>query len=149
MPKPKLKLAGQAAPTKCSIALRWTKKLVEGGWTPVSDYFLENYHRLNPPITTTEAMFIVHLMLHKWDEKPPYPGFKTLAKRMGITPTAARNHARSLDSGKHYIKRITRVGLPNKYDLTPLFDALEKLKAADDKAEQQKQSQKTRTSASA
>ncbi len=102
--------------------------LVKDGWTPVSDFFLENYSRLNPPITTTEAMLIIQLMRHKWDENHPYPAFKTLARRMGITDTAARNHARSLEVRKNYLVRIKRVGMPNLFDLSPLFAALEKFK---------------------
>ncbi len=111
------------------VRKRWTPKLVKGGWTPVSDFFLENYHRLRPPLTTSEAMLVIHLLKHKWDERPPFPAYKTLAKRMGISITAVRNHARKLDEGKHYVKRMRQYAKPNKFDLTPLFDALEKLRA--------------------
>src|SRR4051812_39597885 len=87
------------------IAKRWTPRLVANGWTPISDYFIENYHRLKPAISTCEFVFIVHLMRHKWDERHPRPAFGTLAKRMGISSTAVRNHARSLEK-KHYLRRI-------------------------------------------
>ena len=65
---------------------------------------------------------------HKWDNAPPFPGFTSLAKRMGISTTAARGHARSLE-GKGYLIRQMRVGTTNKFDLTKLFTALEKLQA--------------------
>ena len=71
-------------------------------------------------------MFIIQLVLHKWDDKMPYPGFKTLAKRMLIGDTQARNLARSLGT-KNYLKRNMRVGQTNRFDLSPLFLALEKL----------------------
>jgi hypothetical protein len=108
------------------VARRWTPRLTRDGWTPVSDYFLENYHKLKPALTSLEAMLVIHLMRHKWDEKHPRPAFKTLAKRMGITDTAVRNHARSLEK-KTYLLRIKRIGQPNHFDLTPLFQALERL----------------------
>lgn len=129
---PNLRIAGtKAEPVKRNVARRWTPKLAES-FTPVSDFFLENYHRLSPPVTSLEAMFIIHLVRHKWDEKPPYPSFRTIAKRMGVTDTSVRNHARSLERGKKYLRREKVVGQPNRFDLQPLFKALEKLIAADE-----------------
>jgi hypothetical protein len=110
------------------VSTRWTPALVSGGWTPVADYFLDSYTKLTPPLSTSEAMLVIHLMRHKWDAAPPFPGFKTLAKRMGITATAVRNHARSLEK-KGYLLRYKRVGTTNHFDLVPLFVALEKLQA--------------------
>jgi hypothetical protein len=128
-----------------SIAKRWTPRLVKDGFTPVSDYFLENYHRLDPSITSLEAIFIIHLMRHKWDERPPHPSFVTIAKRMGLNDASVRLHARNLE-GKRLLNRITkdgrpikdapRTGEPNRFDLTPLFDALERLHMADEAAQQ-------------
>ena len=114
------------------VGKRWTPQLVKEGWTPVSDFFLKSYHRLSPPITNSEAMLIVHLMMHKWDKGAPYIGFKTLAKRMGMSTTAARGHARSLDV-KGYLRREIRVGTTNRFYLEPLFEALEKLRSAEKK----------------
>ncbi len=129
--KPKLKLhQPKATVTKRDVTRRWTEKLAKGGWTPVVQVFLEHYASLSPPITTPEAIFIIHLMSFKWDEKMPWPAFKTLAKRMGVSTTAVRNHARSLDVGKKYLVRHPRVGQPNLFDLKPLFVALEKAQAA-------------------
>ena len=71
-------------------------------------------------------MLVIHLIRHKWDEDPPFPGFTTLARRMGISQTATRAHARSLEK-KGYLLRQMRVGTTNKFDLRPLFLALEKL----------------------
>ena len=131
MAKAKLKLHRPTGTvTKRDVTKRWTKKLAKGGWTPVVQVFLEHYASLSPPITTPEAMLIIQLMSFKWDEEMPWPAFKTLAKRMGISPTAVRNHARSLDTGKKYLVRHKRVGQPNLFDLTPLFAALEKAQAA-------------------
>lgn len=59
---------------------------------------------------------------------PPFPGFTTLAGRMGISATAAWAHARSLEK-KGYLVRQMRVGTTNKFDMHPLFAALEKQQA--------------------
>lgn len=109
---------------------RWTPKLTQGGWTPVSDYFLESYRRLG--LTTPEAMLVIQIMRHKWDEAPPRPSFKTLARRMGISDIAVRGHARQLQK-KGCLRRINRVGQSNLFDLTPLFENLERLQAEDRK----------------
>jgi DNA-binding MarR family transcriptional regulator len=112
------------------VSARWTLALVAGGWTPVADYFLDSYTRLDPPLSTSEAMLVIHIMRHKWDHAPPFPGFKTLARRMGVTDTSVRNHARSLEH-KGYLVRYKRVGTTNQFDLTPLFRALERLQAVE------------------
>ena len=103
---------------------RWTPKLAKK-WTPISYAFLEFYSQLNPPITSGEAMFIVHVMAHKWKKAAPYPSFKTLGKRMGITHTQARNYARSLDT-KGYLRRKFRVGRTNRFYFEGLYEALER-----------------------
>lgn len=71
-------------------------------------------------------MFLVHLVRHKWSASMPYPGYKKIATRMGISPTAARGHARKLEK-KGLLKRVERIGTTSRFDLTPLFNALEKL----------------------
>ena len=68
-------------------------------------------------------MFVLHLMDFKWDAKLPFPGYKTLAKRMGVTDKMARNHAHSLEI-KKYLLRHMRIGRTNRFDLSPLSDAL-------------------------
>ncbi len=89
---------------------------------------MDSYTKLTPPLSNAEAMLVIHLMRHKWDAAPPFPGFKTLARRMGVTTTSVRNHARSLEK-KGYLLRQKRVGTTNHFELNPLFLALEKLQA--------------------
>lgn len=112
---------------KRAIASRWTKKLVEGGFTPVSNFFLEYASELEPVLTHGEQLFIIELMFFKWDEEMPRPSFKTIAKRMGIGHAQARKLARQLER-KKYLKRHMQESKPNRFDLRPLFAALEKLR---------------------
>ena len=69
-------------------------------------------------------MFIVHLMQHKWNDAAPFPSMGRIAKRMGISPTAARSLARSLEK-KGYLHREGQPGRTNLYHLRKLFRALE------------------------
>jgi DNA-binding MarR family transcriptional regulator len=106
-------------------AKRWSKLLAEDGHTPVVNYFLEHYHDLKPyPLTSGEAMFIIHLMSFKWGEEAPFPGYKTIAKRMGVSHKTARRHAQQLE-GKKYLIRELRQNRTNIFHLKKLIEALE------------------------
>lgn len=109
-------------------ASRWTPALAKS-WTPIADEFLQSYAHLEPPITSLEAMLIIQLIQHKWDAKAPFPGFKTLADRMGLTPTSVRNHARSLEK-KGYLRREMRQAQTNRFHLDGLFKKLEEFQKA-------------------
>jgi DNA-binding MarR family transcriptional regulator len=69
-------------------------------------------------------MFVVHLMRYKWGEEAPFPGYKTLARQMGISDKMARRHAKSLET-KGFLRREIRRADTNRFDLGPLFRALE------------------------
>jgi len=62
-------------------------------------------------------------MEFKWDAEHPYPGYKTLARRMGRSEKAVQGHAQNLEI-KGYLRRQLRRAETNRFDLTPLFDAL-------------------------
>jgi hypothetical protein len=65
-----------AAPTKYAFDERWAPALRPDGHVQVSSYFLEHYHRLQPyPLTHGEAMFVIHLMQHKWSAQAPFPSY--------------------------------------------------------------------------
>ena len=70
-------------------------------------------------------MFVIHIMSFKWGADAPYPGYKTIAKLMGVTDKMARRHAQSLEQ-KHYLVRKLRRANTNKFDFQQLFEALEK-----------------------
>ena len=84
------------------------------------------------PLTSGETLFILHLMEFKWDSDAPFPAYKTLAARMGISDKMARRHAKSLQD-KGYLKRRMRVGQTNRFDLNPLFDTVLKAVQRDKK----------------
>jgi DNA-binding MarR family transcriptional regulator len=116
--------ATAAIPRTRDVSARWTPNLARDGWTPVADVFLDNYRKLG--LSNLEAMFVIHLVRHKWSSAMPFPGFKRLATRMGLTSTAVRTHARNLEK-KGLIKRVKRSGSSNTFDMTELFQQLERL----------------------
>ncbi|MEX2580579.1 MAG: helix-turn-helix domain-containing protein [Verrucomicrobiales bacterium] len=111
-----------------TFASRWSEALAEDGFTQISNFFLRNYHRLEPePLTHGEAMFVVHLMQHKWDSDAPFPKYETIAKRMGVTPKSVRRYAKSLQD-KGFLRRERRRGTTNRFHLGGLIQALIALK---------------------
>jgi DNA-binding transcriptional regulator YhcF (GntR family) len=122
------KIRIETTKTQRQVSQRWTPELAEE-WTPVSDVFLRHYIELN--MTTAEAMFIILLMSHKWGKEAPYPSFKSLAKRMGVTMTTARGYGRHLEQ-LGLIHRELRVDDTNIFHLDHLFTLLENKKKEDD-----------------
>ena len=137
------KLVSFPAPEKADAERKFTQRwggkpdFFDKGYLPVPTNFLELYSTLN--LTTGEALFVLHLMDHKWDARNPFPSYKTLAKRMGVSDKMVRNHAFSLEI-KKLLRRQFRVGRPNRFDLTPLFEALQ---AAIEKKAQQRAKKKS------
>jgi DNA-binding MarR family transcriptional regulator len=125
-PKSTRKVASSAPSDveKRVVASRWTLRLAAAGWTPVSNVFLNHYHKLK--VTHSEAMVIIHLLSHKWGAKAPFPALKTIGKRMGISAGAVRNHLRNLGT-KGFVSRQSRVGTTNRFYFDGLFQALETL----------------------
>ncbi len=115
----------QPAEKDRSLAARWKHLgLFAKGWVPVPVHFLELYAQLKPfSLTAGEAMFVLHLMQFKWDDAAPFPGYKRIAAQMGISHKMARTHAKSLET-KKLLRREMRISQTNRFDLTPLFDAL-------------------------
>ena len=128
-----------ATKTDRSFAKKWAPELEKDGFVQVSNFFLENYHRLKPyPLTHGEAMFVVHLMQFKWDEAKPYPAYKTIAERMVVSDKTARRFAAKLQ-GKGYLQREMRVAQTNRFDMSRLMTALVDLKKAQHAAKQDKE----------
>lgn len=129
-----------------SIVERWGGNptiVDEEGFVPVPTAFLKYHAVLRPRLKAAEAMFVLQLMTYKWDKQAPYPGYKTLAQRMGVSEVYARKIARALEE-KGYLHRKVRVSQTNQFDLQPLF---EKLVAHIEKVAQQKQRKRAEAAA--
>jgi DNA-binding MarR family transcriptional regulator len=127
--------AATAPPPKArrDIVARWGDKpeLLVSGFVAIPVSFLAARAQLRPfSLTPAEALFVVDLMAHKWDERPPYPGYKRLAQWMGVSESYVRKLARSLER-KRFLRRRPRIGDTNEFDLTPLFEKLRQHLSAD------------------
>jgi hypothetical protein len=107
-----------------NVTFRWGyAELFGEGYVGVPNIFLQLYTKLQPPLTSGEAMFVVHLMSHKWDDQNPFPSYKKISDKMGVSSKATQRHAANLES-KGYLTRIIRYGHSNEFDLSKLFEAL-------------------------
>lgn len=110
-----------------TIVERWGRadNILCHGYVPVPTFLLEIYANLKPhPLTPAEVMFVLELMSHKWGKAAPYPSYKTIAQRMGVSDKMVRRYAQSLEA-KQYLRRVLRKNTSNRYDLTGLFQALD------------------------
>jgi hypothetical protein len=113
------------AAKKWAVALAWTPRLAKTGHVPVVNAFLEHYSSLEPhALSTAEAMFVILLMKHKWNEEAPYPSYRRIARMMGVSDKMVRRYAANLEQ-KGYLVREAQQALPNRFDLRKLFAALE------------------------
>ncbi len=111
---------------KFTPAKAWTPDLAQKGYVAIVRPFLDYYSTLKPySLTSGEALFVIHLMRFKWGESAPYPSYKKLSKLMGVSVKMARRYAQALEQ-KKLLVRTARKGRPNRFDLRPLFEALEK-----------------------
>jgi hypothetical protein len=110
-----------------TVEARWGgyKDVFKDGYVAVPTSFLRSLNTMALPfkISAVEAMFIIQLMSYKWSAEDPFPGYKAIAKHMGITPVYARAIGRRLE-GKRLLNRVVRVGSTNRFDLKPLFAKL-------------------------
>lgn len=109
-----------------ALIVRWGghEELFQSGFVGVPEAFLRHYANLKPySLTVGEAMFVLQLMTFKWTADSPFPSYKRLAQRMGLTDKMVRRYAAHLEQ-KRYLKRQARTGQSNSFDLTPLFTTL-------------------------
>ena len=119
-------VATAAQPKAKDVQTRWGGDpiMMSRGFVGVPVLFLETFAALTPyRLNPAEAIFVISLMAHKWDERAPFPGYRRIAQWMGKSDSYARKLARDLEI-KGLLKRRERIGYTNEFDLTPLFTAI-------------------------
>jgi hypothetical protein len=114
------------------VAARWTARLADRHFTPISEVFLHNLQRLRPNpgargLNPTEALVIIQLMSHKWDNRAPFPALTTIAERIGLQVRSVRAAVKRLEDLGYLRREPSTYGGPNRYHMDGLFAALEGL----------------------
>lgn len=104
---------------------KWTKTLMQTGWTVLPNIILECQSALK--LKPTDVNVLLHLARHWWEaSNHPHPAKGTIAKRMGVTPGTVRRSVRKLEKAglitRHYRKNEARGNLTNMYDFTGLIE---------------------------
>jgi len=108
-----------------ALVRRWGghPELFRDGFVGVPSTLLAVSGKLEPKLTPADVLLVLNLMAFKWDEKAPFPSYRTLAERMGVSVAYARKLAASLEK-KGYLVREARIGASNQFNLSPLFERL-------------------------
>ena len=106
---------------------RWPGKLSTGSFVPVSSFFLEHNHRLEPKLNSTSVLLIIHILDFKWTDDAPFPSLSRLATRMNLSKRHIRSTLRNLEEAEYLTTyRPTRTS-QNRIDFTPLYQKLERI----------------------
>ena len=114
--------------TSSPLAERWgSSDVLYDGFVGVPNFYLKSYSLLKPhPLTTGEAMFALQIMsFRRTNYGRPFPSYKTLANRMGVSEKMARRYAKQLHD-KGYIIRVPRTSKTNEFDVEGLLRALDR-----------------------
>ena len=111
---------------------RWKYEELARSFTPVSNFFLENYSSLKESekergLNSTEAMFIIHIMSYKWGDDKPFPSLQTIAERMGLSRRQVRNVVKNLENSGYLKRHLRSRGRTSEYDVQKLLDKLYEL----------------------
>lgn len=125
-------LKEKAPPAERSIGQRLTPRLAEEGWVAVPALLLRYMGRFPCPsgasgLSMAEVLVLIQLLSFKWTKEPPRPTIEMLMERLDLS----RRRVFALLAGLKK-KRLLNWergarGRANRYDLQPLFRALEAL----------------------
>jgi predicted transcriptional regulator len=110
-----------------SLEKRWTKGVIEPGFTFIPSVLLRAQARLH--INAADLAVLMHLIDHWWeDEEMPFPSKRRLAERLSVSEkTVQRSIQRLEEAGlvRRHVRRHASGGQSsNLYDLTPLVEKL-------------------------
>ena len=130
---------------------KWSKPLMDAGWTALPSVIIENQRQLD--LSSLDLNIIVYLASKWWTaEGKPFPSKNTMAQAMNVHPRTIQKHIASLEAAG-YVRREERRSdtgsKTNIYHLDGLIKAAtpfakEKLNEMKDKAASAKQKQTRR-----
>ncbi|WMS89300.1 helix-turn-helix domain-containing protein [Pleionea litopenaei] len=112
------------------LARRWTKGVIEFGWTGIPNILIENQQRLE--LNSIQFNILVVLLKHWWEKSNhPFPSKKTIAEITGKDRSTVQRNIREMEA-RGLIAREKRSKASggqdsNRYDLTPLVERLKQL----------------------
>lgn len=130
---------------------KWSKPLMEAGWTALPSVIIENQRQLD--LSPLDLNIVLYLASKWWTaEGKPFPSKNTMAKAMNVHPRTIQKHVAALEAASYVRREERRTEAGSKtniYHLDGLIKAAkpfaeEKLAEKKDKAELAKRRQNRR-----
>jgi DNA-binding transcriptional regulator YhcF (GntR family) len=105
---------------------KWTKLLMDAGWTCIPSVIIERQQALG--LDPIDINILMHLAAHWWTEdNKPYPSKATIAAALGVTPRTVQRRIAAMESAgfvRREERRIAGKGsYTNRYHLDGLIKA--------------------------
>src|SRR5258706_14224212 len=113
-------------PTEKTLYKKWTKPLIDAGYTVVPTIIIRRMRVLG--LTPTDFAILVQIASYWWEaENEPFPSMKTLADAIGISESTVKRRIKAMHGAK-FLKKTTRPQKhnrhkPNLYGFGPLIQA--------------------------
>jgi len=123
---------------------KWSKPLMDAGWTALPSVIVENQRQLD--LTPLDMNIILYLASKWWKaEGKPYPSKGTMAKAMNVHPRTIQKHIAAMEAASYITREERRTPTGSKtniYHLDGLIAAVmpfaeEKLEEIKDKTERE------------
>ncbi len=105
------------------------RTIAEQGVAPIPTALFRYQRELG--LSFQEVAFICHLLSYRWTVKDPYPSIRELSKLTGVSEKTLHSYKKSLvEKGLIVVRNrydSSNGQLSNEYDLTPVFEKLQKI----------------------
>jgi hypothetical protein len=99
---------------------KWTKTLMDAGWTVIPSVILDRQQALG--LDPTDVNILLHLAKYWWEkERLPYPSKKAIAECMGVSESTVQRRIASMEAGG-LIERVYRFSGKHKGQQTNAYD---------------------------
>jgi DNA-binding transcriptional regulator YhcF (GntR family) len=105
---------------------KWTKPLMDAGWTAIPSVILEKQHALG--LDAIDMNIISHLTIYWWKKgNLPHPSVATIAKAIGVKPRTVQKHIKAMEAlgfiTRHQRRREGLSNATNLYSFEGLIKA--------------------------
>jgi DNA-binding transcriptional regulator YhcF (GntR family) len=105
---------------------KWTKLLMDAGWTCIPSVIIERQQALG--LDPIDINILMHLAAHWWtDDNRPYPSTVTIAKAIGVTPRTVQRRIAAMEAADFIQREERRIAgkgsNTNRYHLDGLIKA--------------------------
>jgi DNA-binding transcriptional regulator YhcF (GntR family) len=123
---------------------KWTKALMDAGWTCVPSVIVERQQALG--LDPIDINILMHLAAHWWTEdNKPYPSKGTIAKAIGVTPRTVQRRIARMEAASFIYREERRIAGKGSYTNRYHLDGL--IKAAQPYAQEKMQERTARDEA--